>query len=455
MQSKLQATLAAILVSLIATDSFAIGGALIGNEVPSARAAGQGYVGVAGQNNDPTAVYTNPGAMTKLDGTQATFGLHYENVNPSYESDAGVEHDANTTNVVVPNFSMTQSFLDGRLSAGLSTQSPFGLETHWPGDGPLRYVATDSRLGMVEVMPAVAYEVTPMFSIGAGLKYVNLFNAQLDRHINVDAVNAALSSPSVGSADAVSSLRGKAADWGYHVGMMFEPHEKHGIGVTYHSKVDLRVNGNVTIRNMSGAMAAVFGGTDYSTSAYTDLVLPQNVQIGYAFKPTEKWMLEADAAWFNWSNLHDMNVRFAETDPVRLALLNQGNPATFNPRDAWSFAFGGNYKATDRWQLRSGAWYEPYAQPETYFNPAFADLSRYGLSFGAGFDITKNLTLDAAYTALFFHNRTIHNSVGQAASGIPDTGIPALGVPSAEIDGKYKDFSNLLALNLTYRFGNK
>jgi long-chain fatty acid transport protein len=454
MQRKVRALVAVILSIFMTSESWSIGGANIGNEVPSARAAGQGYTGVAGQNNDPTAVYTNPGAITSLDGTQMTVGLHWENIHGSYESDAGAETKAKTTNVAVPNFSLTQSFLDGKLGAGLSVQSPFGLETHWGGDSPLRYVATDSRLGMVEIMPAVAYEITPMLSVGAGLKYVNLFTAQLDRKINTDAVNTALGAPTAGSVDTNSSLQGQAADWGYHVGLVLKPHEKHAIGVTYHSKINLRVNGNVTLRNLSGASAALFGGTDYTTSAYTDLVLPQNVQIGYAFKPSEKWMFEADTAWFHWSESKDLNVRFAETNAFRQAILNTGNPAKFDNRDAWSFATGVNYKATDRWQLRTGFWYEPWALPETNFNPAFSDLSRYGASLGTGFSITKDLTLDAAYTAVFFHNRHIHNDVGTTTSGVPPV-LVGLGYNDPDIDGTYKDFANLVALNLTYRFGGK
>src|SRR5688572_4733105 len=109
MQSKLKAVLAVILSSFITSESFALLGANIGNEVPSARTAGQGYVGVAGQNEDPTTVYSNPGAITNLKGTQATFGFHYENVRASYESDAGMKTGSKKTHSMVPNFSMTQS----------------------------------------------------------------------------------------------------------------------------------------------------------------------------------------------------------------------------------------------------------------------------------------------------------------------------------------------------------
>lgn len=455
MLKKLNVVLAVLMVGSLVSNSFAIGSAYIGNEVPSARAAGQGYVGIAGQNNDPTAVYTNPGAMTSLKGTQATFGIHFENIHGAYKDDAGNETKERVTNVGVPNFSITHSFLDGKLSAGLSSQSPYGLETHWDNNTPMRYVATNSRLGLVDIMPAVAYQVHPMVSVGVGADYYNVFQAQLDRQINVDAVNSALSAPSAGSMDATSSLRGKAANWGYHAGVVFTPLEQHAFGIAYHSKVNLRLNGNLKIRNMSGAMAQVFGGSDFSTSAYTDIVIPQNVQFGYAYKPNEQWILEADTAWYHWSDGKDLNVRYPAIDAnsvtgqTQLALLTNngnGNPIALNPRDAWSVNVGANYKVNDRWQVRSGAWYEPWALPESTFSPAFVDLSRYGLSAGAGYHITENVSMDMAYTAVFFHNRTIHNNAQLNATGIPD------GALNANTNGKYSDFANILAVNVTYRF---
>jgi long-chain fatty acid transport protein len=108
-------------------------------------------------------------------------------------------------------------------------------------------------------------------------------------------------------------------------------------------------------------------------------------------------------------------------------------PTPLDLRDVWSFATGVNYKATDRLQVRTGFWYEPWATPESTFGPAFMDLSRYGVSVGAGYGLTDHLSVDAAYTAVFMHNRTINNGA-----------VPA---------GTYSDFANLVALNFTYRFG--
>lgn len=455
MKKFLRSSLAVILSAACQSQLLAVGGGFIGNEVLSARSAGQGYVGVAGVSDDPTAVYANPGALTALKGTQITLGSHVENINGSYENSAGAKTKERTVNVLVPNLAVTHGLMDGKLAIGLGVLSPFGLETHWDSNSPMRYVATNSRLHLVDITPAIAYKVHPMVSVGVGADYYNLNKAQLDRQVYTDGVNTSLGFATSGAADATSSLQGQAASWGYHAGVTVQPSEKHSIGLSYHSKVNLRVKGNVTLRNMSGAMATVFGGSDYSTAAYTDLVLPANLHLAYGFKPTEKLSLEAETSWFHWSDGRDLNVRYSETSTTRLSVLTNsgsGNPTPFNGHDGWSVAAGANYVLNESWQVRTGAWYVPKAIPESAFSPALMDLTRYGLSLGAGYAITKSLTLDAAYNAVFFHNRVINNSVQNNGSGIPDG--TTLGSGVAQSNGTYKNMANLFALNLTYRFGH-
>lgn len=456
MKKSLRTSIAVILALSFESQAFAIGGGFIGNEVLSARSAGQGYVGVAGVNNDPSVVFANPAAMTTLKGTQVSVGAHLENINGSYKDDAGNKTKERTVNAFVPNTSITQSLLGGRLTLGLGITSPFGLETHWDSNAPMRYVATNSRLQMVDITPAMAYQIHPKVSVGVGVDYYNLSKAQLDRQVYTDGVNSTLGFATTGAPDATSSLQGQAANWGYHAGLMVQPTERQSIGLTYHSKVDLRINGNLTIRNMSGVMASVFGGSDYSTSAYTDVVIPSNLQLAYAYKPIEKLTLEADAGWYHWSEGRDLNVRYAETDATRLAVLTNsgsGNPSPFNSHDMWSVATGANYELNEKWEIRSGFWYVPKAIPETAFSPAFMDLTRYGISLGTGYSLTQNITLDFAYNLVFFHNRTVHNTVQVNGSGIPDGATLGSGI--AESNGTYKSIANLFGFNLTYRFGDK
>jgi len=424
---------------------FAVGGGGIGNEVLSARSLGQGAVGVAAQGEDLAAIYSNPAGLTNIKGVKASFGATWESIYGSYQSNAGNQTNTRLNDVAVPNAAIGGSSKDGKMGFGLALESPYGLETHWGKDSPLKYLATDSKLHMLFIDPAVAYRINPMFSIGAGADYVNVFNADLEKQLNVNNVNASLGAPTTTAPDGTSSLIGTGTNWGYHAGVLIEPNERHALGITYHSKIKLTVTGAANLTGLSGATAALFGGSSYSTSAYTDIFLPQNIQFGYAFKPTNKWTFEADAAWYDWYSSRDLNIRYNETNATRLAILTNsgaGNPTPYNWRDAWSFATGANYKYSDRLQLRGGFWYVPYAAPESTFSPAYNDLNRYGMAIGAGYDVTSNVTVDIAETVIFFGSRVINNN----------TGFTSTGDPTANPGGTFSDFANLLTANVTYKF---
>src|SRR5258708_21065133 len=159
---RIQAVLGIILSFGMVSESWALGTANIGNEVISARSLGQGGVGVAGVNDDVSTIYTNPAAMTALKGTQVSVGGTWENVHGYFKSDAGNTAKMRSVDMGVPNIGVTQSFLDGKVAAGLGAFSPYGLETHWPGDSVLRYETTNARFHMVDITPSVAVQVHQM-----------------------------------------------------------------------------------------------------------------------------------------------------------------------------------------------------------------------------------------------------------------------------------------------------
>ena len=433
----------------------ALGTASYSSELISTRSLGQGGTGVAGTQNDPIAAYTNPAAMTALKGTQMSVGLSYANARPDFtdaansggfgsgspytKGGAGQVSGARATSVAVPSFAATTRFLDGKLAAGLAAVMPYGLETHFDGDSPIRYATTDARLRIIDVTPSVAYAVCDGFSLGAGVDYWNTIEGVLEKKINVNALNASLGG--AGGPDANSRLNGTGDGWGYHVGTTFKLGERHQIGLVYHSAVTIDLKGNVQVTGLSGNSAAVFGGHDFQTEATAPLYMPQNLQIGWSFTPSERWNFEADAAWYDWYAARQLGVVYngnnAAVPSVANRILQTGNPQVFNPRKTLNFGLGANYKHGEALQLRGGAYYQAAALPESSFDPAFVDLPRYALTAGIGYALTKSLGLDAAYNAVFFHSRSIN--APDAAGG------------SSGYTGSFSSFANIFSASLTYR----
>ena len=207
---KIRSILACLVVLCVVQQQlFAIGSGGIGNEVLSARELGQGATSVAGQNGDPSVAYSNPAGLTNLKGTIVTVGSSWESIHGNYQSNSGNQTSTRLNDIAVPNAAFSSSFMDGKVVAGLSVESPYGLESHWGADSPLKYMATDSTLRLLIISPALAYKINSMLSVGAGADYVNLFDADLEKHV-----------AQTGASDANESLMGTGTNWGYHAGIL-------------------------------------------------------------------------------------------------------------------------------------------------------------------------------------------------------------------------------------------
>lgn len=454
MNKSLRVAVAAALVVASAAPSFALGTASYSSELISTRSLGQGGTGVAGVQDDAVAVYTNPAAMTAIKGTQVVGGLSYANASPKFTSgitsggigagssytaaNSGSVSGARATNALVPTFAATTQLLDGRLSVGLAAVTPYGLETHFDGDSPVRYQATDARLRLLDLTSAVAYKVSDAVSVGAGVDYYNAVDGALEKKINVTALNAKIGVPSAG-ADANSRLNGNGDGWGYHLGATIRPNEKNQIGIVYHSAVKVGLIGDAEIVGLSGISATVFGGANYRTNVTAPLFMPQNLQVGYAYTPNDKWQFELDAAWYDWYAARQLGVVYSGIPSAQAGVLNSGNPLQFNPRKTLNYGVGLNHKCTENLQTRVGAYYQASALADNLFDAAFIDLPRYAATIGLGYKVTDSFSTDFAYNAVFFHGRGI-DAPGAAGSG-------------SGYSGNFNNFANIVSASLTYRTG--
>ncbi|MDE2292386.1 MAG: outer membrane protein transport protein, partial [Elusimicrobia bacterium] len=353
---------------------------------------------------------------------------------------AGQVSGAHATSVAVPNFGAATTLADGSLAVGLAVVAPYGLETRFAGDSPIRYAATDARLRVVDITPALAVAVNDQVSIGVGVDYYNVVEGDLEHKFNTRGVNA--SKGDVGAyADANARLNGNGYGEGYHLGFTYRPNKHHQLGVVYHSNVKVALDGNTVITGLSGtvASAAVFGGTNFQTTAHTALYMPQNIQLGYAWLPNDKTAVEVDAAWYDWYHARQLLVAYDSLTSAQSTVLNSSasNPTVYKPRKTLNFGVGVSHQCTQTIQGRAGFYYQAAALPESNFSPAFLDLPRYAGTVGLGWNIAKDWSLDAAYEAVFFHSRFIDR---------PDTNNLASGY-----SGSFASRANIMAASLTYR----
>jgi len=427
----------AFAVSLMPVRLFAVGSGGIANESLSAESLSN-LLGVTGTKTDPMAVYNNPASMSDLGRSNTSIGAMYFNTHGERKGANGTSDTMKTGSVVVPNFATVVGL--GNLAVGFAVISPYGLETEWSETSNVRYVATKSRINMLDITPAVSYRVSPQFSFGAGADYYSTFDADLQKKVPVDVVNFVLGFPTLGAPDANSRLSGDGEAWGYHTGLLYNPTAAHTFGVAYHSEVKTKIEGDLELTGLSGASAAVFGGTDFKTRARTDLFYPQHVQFGYKYDHDDKWQAGFNVAWYDWSSNKQLEIQLPDATPTQRAIA--GQPVPLQWRDVWSVSIGGFYQFTEAFKLNLGAYYLPAVYPESTFSPAVPDLDKIGISVGPSYT-RGSWSLDSVYSPVFYRKTTINNSVGQSSTGLA----------SADISGEYEAIVHIIGVNVRYKYG--
>ena len=346
-------SLLSILLSLgVTSQAFGVGASAFSTQFVGAKALGQGNAFVA-EADDPSAVYLNPAGITQLKRTQISVGGTFLVSDTSRTGNNVPDDNMKSQLSAIPNFYATTplpSWGEKKMAAGIGLTSPYGLTTEWAPTSSVRYVSTLSTFEMLNISPTFAMDVMSNLSLGAGIDYVNLINTTAQSQVPDQGGTAP---------DGTSKLSGHGSGWGYNVGALYKPTDKHSFGLTYRSQVKVPIKGSVDLTNISPTNQALFNfaSANYTATAHSSVILPASILGGYAFKPTDQWTLLLDYEWTQWNVMQNQDVAFDETDPNRLTLLTGGtgpnanvNRTVRNWHNVSAVGGGANYKINDVWQ---------------------------------------------------------------------------------------------------------
>jgi long-chain fatty acid transport protein len=353
---------------------------------------GRAFAGESAMSEDASTIFFNPAGMTRLQGPEATAGVHLlvpradlENrgststiqrpagavTQPIGGSDGGNPYDPTP----VPNAYFAYPLMDRNLWVGLGVSAPFGLANKYNADWFGRYDSIESDLLTLDIAPSVAYKVLDWVSIGGGIDI---------QYADAKLTNAIFT----GGPDAISKLEGNDWSVGYNVGILFEPLPTTRVGIHYRSQINHTLDGDV---NVSGALIDSSPGT-------ADLDLPDVIAVGFAHEVTPDLTLMAEYNWYGWSNFKEIRVkRPGESDQV----------VTQNYDDTFSVAVGAQYKLNEAWTVRSGFQYDETPTVNGFRSTRTPDGDRYWLSAGLSYDVSDNFTVDVAYTHVFIADADI------------------------------------------------
>jgi long-chain fatty acid transport protein len=162
------------------------------------------------------------------------------------------------------------------------------------------------------------------------------------------------------------------------------------------------------------------------------LPFPQIISGGVSYRPTEKWNIEVDVDWTDWSTV----------DTVRLkgtsAIFGTDLPLQLNWHASWLYELGVTRFLDNNWFVSAGYFYSSDTTSEQFFTPAVPDTNLHVGSVGFGH---KGQRWDWAVAAQLIAGpgRNIKNSQPNPFTG--ESG-----------NGKYRLFIPTISFSLGYHF---
>jgi long-chain fatty acid transport protein len=284
------------------------------------------------------------------------------------------------------------------LTFGFGMYSPYGFGIWYPENSPMRQLSISGSIAYTTLNPVVAWQITKTLSVAAG-----------------PTINYAKTGIKQGVVTAGDAFEFEGTGWGLgaNAGIMWRPHPKHSFGLMYRSETQVNFDGHSNLY-----IPTVVSNRE---SATANITFPQNVVLGYSFRPTPKWNFEVNVDWTDWDRLNTV-------------ILNKGSgnvALPFNWQSSFFYEFGASYQFDNGLTASAGYIYSENSVPNGSFNPLVPDSNRHIVSLGFGKKFTK-WDIDLAYQYAFGPMRNV--SDGTAA------------------DGTYEFNSHAISISAGYRF---
>ncbi len=329
---------------------------------------------------DASTLFYNPGGLARMKSLQAYGSVQFILPRVEYmnQSTGQVERTVNST------FTPFNIYVGGtvkgadRLGFGVGVYTPFGSGTKWDNNWTGRYVTQSIYLQSVFIQPTIAYRICDEVSIGAGVVFAT-GHTEITRALPVQNQTGE---------DGHADLKGSAKGMGYNVGISLKASDRLHFGISYRSRVDMRVkDGDVNFSNLPVAAAASFPNTSFDAT----LPLPEVLSVGAAWKPLERFTVQVDFNLVGWKAYDSLAFNYGDevngSKRSSVARLYENRLAA---------RIGGHYQATDALAIMMGAAYDPSPVRDGYVSPDLPDANRVVLTAGLSLKLAKSLNLLAA-----------------------------------------------------------
>lgn len=340
---------------------------------------------------DASTIFYNPGGLARLDGWQASVsGLV---IIPTVQFVS-----ASTGNVYT---TQSQTFYpfnayvggpvtkDKKLAVGVGVYTPFGSGLTWDNNWEGKYLAQSIYLQSIFVQPTASYRINDIISVGAGFIY-SFGNLEFKQAVPISNESGA---------DGQADLKGNANGTGYNVGIQLKANDKLQFGLTYRSRVNMKLNSGTANFTVPSSVSSMFPNTSFKSQ----LPLPEVASIGVGYKPVKKLTLSLDVNFIGWSAYDSLKFDFGQHTSE---LTNYHAPREY--QNTVAVRLGGNYDINKQFAVMAGAAYDPSPVRDGFVSPELPDGNRTVLTCGVAYNPIKKLAIMAAleYTTTIKRNST-------------------------------------------------
>ena len=414
----------------------------------SAAAQGNAFAGATAGAESPSYMFFNPAALGRFDQSSVhleasgiTTRLRLRNAEAATGGGTPIGGVARKGDVaddaVIPSFyAVAVPHDDFRF--GLGINAPFGLGTEYPTGWVGRYHTLESSFSSINVNPVLAYKATDWLTVAGGLQ-LQWSEAELVNAVDFGSIGGIADIPGAAptTQDGRATVKGDGWGFGYNLGVLAEPRPGTRLGLAYRSAIETTLDGDARFRlDDAGIGAAIRDSTGAFTNVdvETEVELPPMLSFGIHQAIGERFAVMAEAQWTGWSTFDELVIEFdnaAQPDSV----------TQFDWDDAWFVAVGGTWQPTDRLTLRLGGAYDQTPTSNRYRTPRIPDADRWWLAAGLGWQLRESLSLDLAYSYIYFDEAEIRLSA-------TDRGNAMRGDLSAD----YQNQIHILSLAVNWRF---
>jgi len=405
-----------ILVFSVVPIGYATNGDNLIGVSPTSR--GMGGTGVGMPIGATDSVFRNPAWMGYYDGFQISFGgiTFMPTVKARIENPMGDSgwQESKADLFGVPEVGL-HSRLNDKLTIGLGMYGVSGMGVDYRNNQSLqsamgRALNMHTNFQFMRFIPAVAYQLNDVFSIGGG---IHLAYGSLD-------MGAVMCANAADPNTCWNAGGGQSQDFGIgaQLGIAYNIADFVFAGLTYQTPLSMTYE-DLFDSNADGVFEDM------------KLTQPQEIAFGIGIKPIDNLKIIADLRWLNWSKAKGYE--------------------HFQWKDQWVIAIGGEFKPMPKLALRTGYNYGktpirdesdlqglPMSQnsipdfdsPFGDFNIAFFNLigfpaiAEHHITLGLGYNFTDKMGIDLAYTHAFESKVTskgTYYDMGACSAGCPTT----------------------------------